>query len=254
MNNTDHDSEFYVGYLHPMAKSIKQFLSQKLLLTLSLLLIIVFCISYFQNNLFSSKFELGNKKELKGILYPNPSPFILHESGTCVMLVGPGKTGAKSLLDEAENIQGLDMYFQRVTVKGTYFYGEGFTFMELTDGLKSILAVGRAEAEPLFRRTLFPKVLYTGEIVDPKCYFGVMSPGDGKVHQSCAVNCIEGGIPAFFVSRTNEYVRNYILQTREGKCIHNGIKKFIGKEVSILGSHSQIGEYHTFIVDSIMVN
>lgn len=32
------------------------------------------------------------------------------------------------------------------------------------------------------------------EIIDPKCYFGVI-PGKGKIHRSCAIRCISDGIP-----------------------------------------------------------
>lgn len=44
-------------------------------------------------------------------------------------------------------------------------------------------------------------VRLTGEIVDSKCYFGVMNPGNGKVHRDCAVRCISGGIPPAFLVR-----------------------------------------------------
>src|SRR5437899_10500981 len=42
-----------------------------------------------------------------------------------------------------------------------------------------------------------------GEIVDSKCYLGVMNPGNGKVHRDCAVRCISGGIPPVFA--TNDF-------------------------------------------------
>jgi hypothetical protein len=45
------------------------------------------------------------------------------------------------------------------------------------------------------------EVQLTGEIVDSKCYFGVMNPGAGKVHRDCAVRCISGGIPPAFLVR-----------------------------------------------------
>jgi hypothetical protein len=41
----------------------------------------------------------------------------------------------------------------------------------------------------------------TGEIVDSKCYFGVMNPGRGKVHRDCAVRCLSGGIPPALLVR-----------------------------------------------------
>ncbi len=47
-------------------------------------------------------------------------------------------------------------------------------------------------------------VQLTGEIVDSKCYFGVMNPGNGKVHRDCAARCISGGIPPAFLVRDAE--------------------------------------------------
>ena len=35
----------------------------------------------------------------------------------------------------------------------------------------------------------------TGEIVDSKCFLGVMVPGSGKTHKDCASLCLRGGIP-----------------------------------------------------------
>src|SRR5207244_430396 len=43
----------------------------------------------------------------------------------------------------------------------------------------------------------------SGEIVDSKCYLGVMNPGSGKVHRDCAVRCLSGGIPPVFA--TNDF-------------------------------------------------
>jgi hypothetical protein len=40
----------------------------------------------------------------------------------------------------------------------------------------------------------------SGEIVDGKCYLGVMNPGSGKVHRDCAARCLSGGVPILFVT------------------------------------------------------
>jgi hypothetical protein len=48
------------------------------------------------------------------------------------------------------------------------------------------------------------EVQLTGEIVDSKCYFGVMNPGNGKVHRDCAARCISGGIPPALLVRDAE--------------------------------------------------
>ena len=36
------------------------------------------------------------------------------------------------------------------------------------------------------------EVSYAGEILDSKCWFGAMQPGQGKPHKSCAALCIRG--------------------------------------------------------------
>jgi hypothetical protein len=34
-----------------------------------------------------------------------------------------------------------------------------------------------------------------GELVDTKCWLGVMRPATGKVHRACAARCLAGGVP-----------------------------------------------------------
>ena len=42
---------------------------------------------------------------------------------------------------------------------------------------------------------VFGETTLTGELVDTKCYFGVMRPATGKVHRACAIRCLSGGVP-----------------------------------------------------------
>jgi hypothetical protein len=56
-------------------------------------------------------------------------------------------------------------------------------------------------ADPLPALDELGPVQWTGEIVDSKCFFGVMNPGNGKVHRDCAARCISGGIPPAFLVR-----------------------------------------------------
>jgi hypothetical protein len=45
------------------------------------------------------------------------------------------------------------------------------------------------------------EIMLTGEIVDTKCFLGVMNPGEGKVHRECAALCLAGGIPPALFTR-----------------------------------------------------
>jgi hypothetical protein len=50
-----------------------------------------------------------------------------------------------------------------------------------------------------------------GEIIDPKCYFGVMKPGKGKPQCDCAIRCILGGITPMLVVKNEQGDANYYL-------------------------------------------
>jgi hypothetical protein len=39
-----------------------------------------------------------------------------------------------------------------------------------------------------------------GEIVDSKCYLGIMNPGETNPHRECAALCIRGGIPPLIIA------------------------------------------------------
>lgn len=41
----------------------------------------------------------------------------------------------------------------------------------------------------------------SGEIVDSKCFLGVMKPGAGLTHKACAELCLRGGIPPILVAK-----------------------------------------------------
>jgi hypothetical protein len=43
-----------------------------------------------------------------------------------------------------------------------------------------------------------------GEIVDSKCYLGVMNPGALIPHRACAIRCISGGIPPVLLVRQSD--------------------------------------------------
>jgi hypothetical protein len=61
----------------------------------------------------------------------------------------------------------------------------------------------------------------TGEIVDTKCYLGVMRPAVGKVHRACAARCLSGGVPPGLLVRdaTGETVA-YMLVGQDGRSLH----------------------------------
>ena len=73
---------------------------------------------------------------------------------------------------------------------------------------------GLAPFNPL-RIKVLGMVNLKGELVDTKCYFGVMRPGEGKVHRGCAARCLSGGVPPGLLVRDTDGVGHVVLLAGE---------------------------------------
>ena len=84
----------------------------------------------------------------------------------------------------------------------------------------------------------------SGEIADPKCFFGVMKPGDGKTHLACAARCIAGGIPPV-LKRTigNDQAAYYIILDHQGRPVNTAILPYVGDHVFIKGQIKSSGDW-----------
>ncbi|MFC4232581.1 Rieske 2Fe-2S domain-containing protein [Parasediminibacterium paludis] len=80
------------------------------------------------------------------------------------------------------------------------------------------------------------KVALTGEIIDPKCYFGAMNPGFGKPHRSCAIRCIEGGImPMLHYKDANGKNAYVVIIEENGEKINTKIGYAVAEPVTLTG-------------------
>ena len=133
-----------------------------------------------------------------------------------------------------------DLNGKKITLQGTLTYGDGKTLLELTQEETSFLKIESQSSAQSPLKTPSP-ISVQGEVIDPKCYFGVMKPGEGKVHKSCAIRCISGGIPPVLRHETgdkkNPY-HYYLLVDQKGKNINNEILPFVAEQVSIAGMTS----------------
>jgi hypothetical protein len=111
----------------------------------------------------------------------------------------------------------------------------------------SIHETGVQSAEQAAARRLGTLTL-TGEIVDSKCYLGVMNPGNGKVHRDCASRCLSGGIPPLFIDSLTG--KTFLLVGTDGSALpYNELKPFIDEPLTIQGEHLQRGEQSLLRID-----
>lgn len=89
----------------------------------------------------------------------------------------------------------------------------------------------------------------TGEIIDPKCHFGAMNPGEGKPHLSCAVRCISGGIMPVLKYQVNHQNRYAVLVGLDGQKINAEVLPFVGLPVQISGHLTTQDHWGVFSID-----
>jgi|SRR5882672_6951699 len=231
-------NNFYVGYLPKAPPALARFVRRVIialgLLTVTAALVLVVEQMQFANSVF----EYGKVRTLKGVIVTKPFPTLLvarpgetreQDKYSRYLLVAPGKHGADDL------VAGFDG--KHVRLQGQLIYREGGTMVEITPG--SITVTDAAAAVPETIRDLGPVTL-TGEIVDSKCYLGVMNPGQGKVHRDCAARCISGGIPPIFV--TSDGREQLLLVGLEGRALgRDELREFIAEPITIQGERLETG-------------
>src|SRR6187455_1623395 len=229
------DGAFYIGW---MAKAPVNFAIKRVLLILfPVALIIAFLLSTSQKKFSTAIFEYGKLTEVKGIYYNSPVPmlkvFDKNNLSISIPLVGYGKHGAETAIMELEKEKGITLNGKEVTLKGTLIYGDGKTLLQVDKNDNPIVNIGAESTVQLQQKDLGNQTI-RGEIVDPKCYFGVMKPGEGKVHRDCAIRCILGGIPPVLHVQNEKGESNYYLIVGpNGEKINEAVQDLIAEPVSI---------------------
>ena len=237
--------DFYIGYLPKMPKSMakitKAFIVSAFIAAIGLAGVLWFG----QKPLAKSVFEFGSVKEFEGTIQARPIPFLLVEksdknNGLPIYerfpLVAEGKHGF-----DAGHFDGA-----RVKLKGTLIYRDDLQLIEVADG--SIGKIGENPED--FEEESLGNFNLQGEIVDSKCYLGVMNPGASKPHRDCAVACLRGGIaPLFIVKDTAGNVSELWLLSETGEPVNKEILDFVAEPVEISGEVSRTGEQLFFKID-----
>ena len=242
MNSTD---EFYIGWQGQAPKAIASHVRRTVLLLLLLAPLLGVLLVLAQRTIGKAVFEWGTIKTFSGILQARPYPHLLvarpgKSEGTpsVYYLVAPFKFGLKPDL-----LAAFDG--KPVSLKGTLIYRGNQTMIEarpesvqLESGAApaSTLKPGNMQ-ENLGRQTL------VGEIVDSKCYLGVMNPGQLTPHRACAVRCISGGIPPVLLVRSKDGPPLYLLLvSSDGQPVNKQVLDMVAEPVQITGEVERQGE------------
>lgn len=232
--------EFYVGYLPQAPPETRRFVRLIVGLLLSAAVGSAITIAVVQNPFAASVFEFGKTRTFAGKIEASPYPtLVITRPGNATppasryLLVAKGKHGAD------QDVSSYDQKAVRLT--GTLIFRGGQTLIEVEPGSLSedgsAAPQGQSEAKDLGTFEL------VGEIVDSKCYFGVMNPGEGKVHRDCAVRCLSGGIPPIFaVADFQGGPATFVLTNHNQKLLPRTSLRLAAKPVRIRGHIAQTGD------------
>jgi hypothetical protein len=165
-----------------------------------------------------------------------------------ILLVGFGKSGAIETLKKLEEEVNFSLQGKLVKMTGSLMYGDGKALLQISDESNVQLTSDKEiQFEKMEVRELERATIH-GEIVDPKCYFGVMNPGEGKAHRSCAIRCISGGIPPVFYSKQlSEY---FLLVGENFKPLNHEVLNIVGDQVSLTGRTFQFDDWKVIQVEN----
>jgi len=232
-------NDFYVGYSPKAPLAVARFVRGVILLLGLLGVAIALALVIGQMPFANSAFEYGKMRGFEGIVEARPYPTLLvarpgevgwGDKHSRYLLVAPGKHGADNI------VAGFDG--KGVRLKGQLIYRRNGTMIEIEPGSITPLNTSPAPQAPTVD---IGAVTVTGEIVDSKCYLGVMNPGNGKVHRDCAARCISGGIPPLFVTLDGE--EQFVLVGHDGNAIApNALHEFVAEPITITGEALRRGE------------
>ena len=231
MNNDD----FYIGYQEKAPTPIGRFTRIVVVSLLVLSAGIALLLVTSQKPFYPSTFEFLQYQTFTGTFHSHPYPMLqVMESATAgnvptyrhYYLVKEGKFGTSDLTPTYEGKQ--------VTLKGSRIYRDNQDMIELKGGTLQLAASGTPHPAPPTQS--LGTFTLKGEIVDSKCFLGVMNPGSEKPHRACATRCISGGIPPLFVVRDDAGNISYLqLQATNGSTVNKDILHMVAEPVQITG-------------------
>ncbi len=235
---------FYIGWMPKAPAGFSKFIRKYLILLVALVIVISVTLSLSQKKFSTSTFEFGKLTQVKGVYFNDPVPAIKVVNGKDIWgnlsyitfpLVGYGKHGAGGIIADIEKEKNISLDKKEVTLKGTLLYNDGKTILQIDKNDNPVISVGQTvtvELLPQLKELGTQKI--KGEIVDPKCYFGVMKPGEGKPHRDCAIRCILGGIPpVFHIQNAKGESNYYLIVGPDGEKMNEAVQDYVAEPTEI---------------------
>ncbi|WP_353485030.1 hypothetical protein [Haliscomenobacter sp.] len=272
------NEEFYIGWQDKAPKSYGQWVKYVIWTLVVLVPLIAGLLVLSQRGFIASKYEIARLQTLEGILITEPIPCLKIPLGKNkvfkqnasfweklkvtlkndnvgvapfqrILLVGIGKKSAIPALEALAKKTGKSLTGKGIRLMGKLIYYDGVVAFELGPQKQFFQGFSKLKDEAT-KPVQLGKATLRGEILDPKCYLGVMRPGEGKPHRSCAIRCLAGGIPAFFKAKTTKGGRQYcFVLDQDGRPINDKLAPYVADEVQLCGAVEQWDNWYVVKAD-----
>ena len=260
-------NDFYIGWMPKAPGIFSAFIKRYLAVLITVVVALGVTLALLQKKFGTGTFEFGKLTQIRGVYLKTPVPVIKVINGKniwgqvsylTIPLVGKSDMekyeverqiemckNAKDLMRKPRQLEIMDK--KEITLKGTLLYNDGKSILQIDKNARPVVSIGEAaskEVLPQLEDIGFRKV--KGEIVDPKCYFGVMKPGEGKPHRDCAIRCILGGIPpVFHVQNENGANNYYLIVGPHGEKMNKAVQDYVAEPTEI---SARLVKYDDWIV------
>jgi hypothetical protein len=135
-----------------------------------------------------------------------------------------------------------------VPLRATRIHRDGQLMLELMPNSVKLAEIHPVNPPSAAITVSLGRHTFRGEIVDSKCWMGVMNPGVLTPHRACAVRCISGGIPPMLlVPRGGAPPLNLLLVSPDDK--PDRVLSLVAEPVEITGEIVRSGELLTLRAD-----
>lgn len=238
-------TDFYIGYRRSAPAALRRFLRPLVILLLVGAFSLALTLVGLQQPFDPGVFEYGSPRELRGVVAVDPYPELLVERPASVdpaaaarsryLLVAPGKRGAGALVEDEGG--------SRVRLRGTLIHRDTETMVEVEPSSLERLAGDGDQADSPPPGEDLGQLTLRGEIVDAKCFLGVMKPGRQRPHRACAVRCISGGVPPLLAVRSAGGEQAYLLLVDgEGRSVNRRVLAWVGEPIEVAGRLRRLGD------------
>lgn len=227
---------FYIGWQPKAHRSTARFAAAAAGLLILLALSAALAIALSQRSDGPARWQTDPPVTVDGLLQIDPYPILVVPGAEprSLFLVQEGKIGA---LPAVGGMAG-----KPVSVTGALIARGGMEMLEIAGpqavtALDAFIALAPPEDDPL------GPVSLQGEIIDSKCFLGVMNPGRGKVHRACASLCLMGGIPPLLLAKDRAGSRAaYVLVSQGDQSLSKAVAPLAGRPVTVQGQAFRRGD------------